>query len=115
MEKIQAGSSEFISGRDSILINLTSWYKGSLAPKIEIIQGAIENRHLVEFKYYAPSGESSRMIEPYYLVFQWSSWYVWGWCTSCEDYRLFKLNRMDRVAEMETGRRIWYGQFHRDR
>ena len=34
MEKIQAGSSELISGRDSILIDLSSWYKTSLAPKI---------------------------------------------------------------------------------
>ena len=101
MEKIQTGSSEFISGRDSMLIDLSSWYKGSLAPKIEVIQRAIENRHLIEFKYYAPSGESNRRIEPYYLVFQWSSWYVWGWCSERKDYRLFKLNRMDRVAETD--------------
>lgn len=118
MEKIQTGSSELISGRDFMLINLSSWYKGSLAPKIEVIQSAIESRHLLEFKYYAPSGESNRMIEPYYLVFQWSSWYVWGRkvsggdlscadrsgterCVSREDYRLFKLNRMDGVAETD--------------
>lgn len=103
MEKIQAGSSEFISGKESMLIDLSSWYKGSLAPKIEVIQDAIENRHLLEFKYYAPTGESNRTIEPYYLVFQWSSWYVWGWCSDREDYRLFKLNRMDRVAGAEQG------------
>lgn len=103
MEKLQTGSSNFIGGRDSILIDLSSWYKGSLAPKIEVIQSAIEDRKLLEFRYYAPSGESSRRIEPYYLVFQWSSWYVWGWCCRREDYRLFKLNRMDRVAEIDRG------------
>ncbi len=103
MEKIQTGSSKFIGGRDSMLIDLSSWYKGSLAPKIEVIQSSIENRHFLQFKYYAPSGESRRTIEPYYLVFQWSSWYVWGWCSGREDYRLFKLNRMDRVAETEKG------------
>ena len=70
MEKIQTGSSEFISGRESMLIDLSSWYKASLAPKIEIIQSAIENRHLLSFQYYAPSGESSRMAEPYYLVIE---------------------------------------------
>ena len=64
MEKIQTGSSEFISGRDSMLINLSSWYKGSLAPKIEVIQRAIANRHLIQFEYYAPSGESTRRVEP---------------------------------------------------
>jgi len=103
MEKIQTGSSEFISGRDSMLIDLSSWYKGSLAPKIEVIQNAIENRHTIQFMYYAPSGDSNRRIEPYYLVFRWSSWYVWGWCLDREDYRLFKLNRMDCVVETDRG------------
>ena len=102
MEKIQTGSSEFINGRDSMLIDLSSWYKGSLDPKIEVIQNAIENRHTIQFMYYAPSGESNRRVEPYYLVFRWSSWYVWGWCLKRKDYRLFKLNRMDCVVE--TGR-----------
>ena len=101
MEKILTGSSEFISGRDSMLIDLSSWYKGSLAPKIEVIQNAIENRHTIQFMYYAPSGDSNRRIEPYYLVFRWSSWYVWGWCLDREDYRLFKLNRMDCVVETD--------------
>ncbi|SFU91778.1 helix-turn-helix transcriptional regulator [Butyrivibrio sp. M55] len=98
MEKIQVGSSEFITGRDSILIDLSSWYRESLAPKIEIIQAAIGDRHLVRFRYYAPSGESERTVEPYYLVFRWSSWYLWGWCLKRKDYRLFKLNRMDKVC-----------------
>ena len=97
MEKIQAGSSEFITGRDSILIDLSSWYRESLAPKIETIQDAIGDRHLIRFRYYAPSGESERTVEPYYLIFQWSNWYLWGWCRKRKDFRLFKLNRMDKV------------------
>ena len=101
MEKIQAGSSEFISGRDSILIDLSSWYRDSLAPKIETIQDAIGDRHMVRFRYYAPSGDSERTVEPYYLVFRWSSWYLWSWCMDRKDYRLFKLNRMDRVTETD--------------
>ena len=101
MEKIQAGSSEMISGRDSILIDLSSWYKESLSSKIPTIQDAIENRHLITFRYYAPSGETDRVIEPYYVVFKWTSWYVYGWCCLRNDYRLFKLNRMDKVIESE--------------
>ena len=106
MEKMQTGSSKFIRGEDFMLIDLSSWYKGSLAPKIEVIQSAIENRHIIQFRYYAPSGESNRGIEPYYLVFQWSSWYAWGWCLEREDYRLFKLNRMDCVVEFVNGEDI---------
>lgn len=119
MEKIQTGSSKFINGRDFMLIDLSSWYKSSLVPKMEVIQSAIENRHLICFKYYAPSGDSERIIEPYYLVFRWSSWYVWGrnrsterklsgGCPPCDrrsesakNFRLFKLNRMDQVKRLE--------------
>ena len=101
MEKIRAGSSEFISGGDSILIDLSSWYRESLVTKIETIRDAIGERMLVRFRYYAPTGESERTVEPYYLVFRWSSWYLWGWCLDRKDYRLFKLNRMDRVRKTE--------------
>ena len=101
MEKIQAGSSEFITGRDSILIDLSSWYKTSLPPKISTIQDAIENRHILDFYYYAPTGESKRSIEPYYVIFKWTSWYVYGWCRKRKDFRLFKLNRMDKVRETD--------------
>lgn len=99
MEKIKAGSSDFVSGRDSILIDLSSWHKDTLAPKIELIQNAVEERNMLTFQYYAPKGNSKRSIEPYYLVFKWSSWYVWGWCTEKKDFRLFKLNRMDTVLK----------------
>lgn len=101
MEKLQIGSSKFLNGRDYIMIDLSSWYKDSLAPKLEVIQSAIENSNLLSFKYYAPSGESKRLIEPYYLVFRWSGWYVWAWCRNREDYRLFKLNRMDDPEVVE--------------
>lgn len=99
MEKLQTGSSEVISGKESMLIDLSSWYKESLAPKIELIQDAIGSRNYLEFQYYAPSGESTRTIEPYYVVFKWSNWYVWGWCKKRKEFRLFKLNRMDEVKK----------------
>lgn len=101
MEKLQPGASGFVSGRDSILIDLSSWYKDALAYKIEMIQTAIAEKRLLVFHYYAPGGESSRRIEPYYLVFKWASWYVWGWCSEKKDFRLFKLNRMEQMTVSE--------------
>ena len=121
MEKIQAGSSEFITGRDSILIDLSSWYRESLAPKIETIlidlsswyreslapkietiQDAIGLRKTIRFKYYSPSGDTGREIEPYYLIFKWTSWYVYGYCLMRNDFRLFKLNRMDSITHIAS-------------
>ena len=102
MEKLSAGSSDFMTGNQSILIDLSSWYKDSLAPKIETIRDAIEENRQLEFLYFSPKGENRRIIEPYYLIFRWSSWYVWGWCSQREDFRLFKLNRMEEIHLRET-------------
>lgn len=102
MEKLSAGSSDFMTGNQSILIDLSSWYKASLAPKIQTIREAIDDRRELEFLYFSQKGETRRRIEPYYLIFRWSSWYVWGWCGSRKDYRLFKLNRMENLQLHET-------------
>lgn len=98
MEKIKSGSSSYIGGSESILIDLSSWYKDSLSPKIEMIQNAIEERRILSFNYYAPNGESIRKVEPYFLIFKWSSWYLYGYCLLREDFRTFKLNRMDGIV-----------------
>ena len=95
MEKLSAGNPDVIRAGQAFLIDLSSWYKDSLPPKIQLIHGAIEAGLIIGFDYLSPGGETRREIEPYYLVFHWSNWYVWGWCRSREDFRLFKLNRMD--------------------
>ena len=98
MEKLSAGS----GGRDShILIDLSSWYKTSLSPKIEAIHSAIRQHQTIRFTYFSPKETAVRTIEPYDLVFQWSSWYVWGWCQTRQDFRLFKLNRMTDLVPGE--------------
>jgi len=97
MEKLSAGASNLLAGDTHILIDLSSWYKDSLAPKIELLHGAILSGRKVSFCYYAPKGESMRTIEPYDLLFQWAGWYLWGWCEKRKDYRLFKLGRMTRL------------------
>lgn len=101
MEKLSVGSSDFMVGDQSVLIDLSSWYKEALAPKIEEIRMAIEKCRVLEFIYYSPRGETARQIEPYYLIFRWANWYVWGFCKEKEDFRLFKLNRMDKVRIVE--------------
>lgn len=81
-----------------MLIDLSSWYENALAFKIERIRNAIEEKQELSFTYYSPRGESRRQIEPYYLIFKWASWYVWGWCSQREAFRLFKLNRMEELC-----------------
>ena len=117
MEKLSAASSKhlssdgftgaggqesvFLQGKPSMLIDLSSWSKEHIAGKIELIQNALEEGFLITFSYFSPKGESVRLIEPYYLIFKWSSWYVYGWCRDREDFRLFKLNRMDGLRKTD--------------
>ncbi len=105
-EKLFVGASDFTEeddteGRPSVLIDLSSWYKDALAFKIERIRYGIDHCRELEFLYFAPGSESMRRIRPYYLVFRWTSWYVWGWCCLREDFRLFKLNRMEKLKLCE--------------
>lgn len=94
MEKLSAGTGGLVPSGAHILIDLSSWYKTNLPPKIKLMQEAIEQHRTICFTYFSPKEESVRTVEPYYLVFHWFTWYVWSWCGLRQDFHLFKLNRM---------------------
>ncbi|AEE17213.1 helix-turn-helix transcriptional regulator [Treponema brennaborense] len=98
MEKLSAGNSDVLASNNHISIDLSSWYKSSIAPKIELIQAAVGNCEHISFTYFSPKGETFRRLEPYRLLFRWSSWYAWGWCLERGDFRMFKLNRMQQLT-----------------
>lgn len=101
MDKLSVKNSDILATNNHILIDLSSWNTKSLAPKIELFQGAIEEHKLVSFCYFAPNGNSERTVEPYLLLFQWHAWYVWGYCRLREEFRLFKLGRMEEIKAGE--------------
>ncbi|MDF2905986.1 MAG: DNA-binding transcriptional regulator [Herbinix sp.] len=90
-----------VSVKDSIIINLSSYYKSELTGKIAMIKNAILSCRLISFRYYSNKGDSLRQIEPYYLTFQWAGWYVFGYCLDRQDFRLFKLNRLWELKDSE--------------
>lgn len=98
MERISINSSDTINVDNHIIIDLSNWDKSAVTDKIELIKTAIEQTKKIAFHYFSQNGESERMIEPYHLVFQWKDWYVWGYCTKREDYRMFKLTRMTELT-----------------
>lgn len=87
---------------DSIVINLSSYHKESLAEKIELLKEAIKGHKCVSFHYYYIKGEEDKLIEPALIVFEWSSWYLFGWCPAREDFRLYKLSRLWDLKLTET-------------
>lgn len=95
-EKLSKNSTQ-IESDGSIMIDLSSHYQKPLTQKIELMKTAIQESRYISFFYYYEKGESIRRIEPYYLIFKWSAWYVFGYCTDRKGYRLFKLNRLWHV------------------
>ncbi|MCL2665310.1 MAG: YafY family transcriptional regulator [Defluviitaleaceae bacterium] len=87
-------SNRAVSLREPIIIDLASHYKGQLTEKIETIKRAVIETRLIEFDYFYEKGDSHRRIEPYFVIFQWSSWYVFGFCLERRDWRMFKLLRL---------------------
>jgi predicted DNA-binding transcriptional regulator YafY len=94
LDKLHLNSDAMVSLREPIIIDLASHYKGQLTRKIELIKLAVFDSRLVEFYYYYEKGESHRRVEPYFIIFQWSSWYLFGFCHERQDWRLFKLLRL---------------------
>ena len=67
-----------------------------------LIRQAIVQRRLISFRYYAQTGNCSRRtVEPMRLRFKGIAWYLQGWCRSREDFRVFKLSRMERPELLE--------------
>lgn len=91
-----------LSEADYMTIDLASFYKDSLAEKIELLKQAIHLHRQVTFRYYYPKGESDKLIEPLQIVFKWAGWYIFGYCPEREDFRLYKLSRLWELYMTET-------------
>ena len=94
LDKLSANKDAVVSLREPVVIDLASHYKGSLTEKIAIIKKAVREQRLIEFDYYYEKGITRRRIEPAFVIFQWTAWYVFGYCTLRKDFRIFKLQRL---------------------
>ena len=88
------GGSSAIRLADNMVIDLASYYKDDLAPKLEQIKHAIKESKCITFHYCYNKGEADKQIEPYLTVFKWSDWYVFGFCKERQDFRMYKLRRL---------------------
>lgn len=88
------GNTDSIELPETMMIDLSSFYKDDLASKIELIRSAIRENKCISFRYCYKKGEADKLIEPHLLVFKWSSWYVFGYCNLRKAFRMYKLRRL---------------------
>lgn len=88
---------------NQITIDLTPWIGNkNLQPNLEKIKRALNERKFLSFKYFNRNGQkSSRKIEPYRLVLKEVNWYLQGYCTLKQDFRIFKLSRISNLEILD--------------
>ena len=65
---------------------------------LKIIHGAIQEQRLLKFTYRSMKGEClTRTTEPMTLLFKGYAWYLFAFCRTRQDYRIFRLSRMNDV------------------
>ncbi len=94
LDKLHVNSDAVVSIREPVIIDLSSNGGSSFTKKIEMIKRAALSGQIAEFDYIYEKGEIHRRIEPYFVIFQRTAWYVFGFCLERSDFRLFKLQRL---------------------
>jgi predicted DNA-binding transcriptional regulator YafY len=81
-------------------VDFSQWGSGTAEKeKFNIIKTAIINRKLLAFDYYSSYGEKTeRKIEPLKLIFKEQAWYVYGFCSTKNDFRMFKITRIKNLT-----------------
>lgn len=96
MTKIRAMQTEQLNDEMDFSLHFTSW-QGTKELKVlaESLQEAIRDHLIVKFDYYDVNGtHSSRIIEPYHLMYKGERWYLQGYSYEREDFRTFRLARI---------------------
>lgn len=67
-----------------------------------VVEEAVRSFRCLELSYDALlSGESTRTIEPYFIVFKGRAFYVVAYCRLRKDFRTFRLDRIKEVKLLE--------------
>ncbi|HDQ45826.1 MAG TPA: YafY family transcriptional regulator [bacterium] len=87
--------------------------------RLKTVHQAVVEGRLLRFTYSNNKGEKTvRCAEPMTLIFKGYAWYLFAFCRLREDYRLFRLSRMDHPemldASFEKKDKAWEDAFDPD-
>lgn len=90
-------------GSDWLEVDFTDWGSGAAEREnFALVKRAILARRPLSFTYYGSAGEKSRRtVEPARLVFKSGCWYLSAFCQKRQDWRIFRLVRMEELTLAE--------------
>ena len=78
-------------------VDFSDWSFGS-SDYFNDFKTAVLEKRIAEFDYYSSQGEKThRLIEPVQLLFKYKGWYIYGFCLTRQEPRLFKLTRVKKL------------------
>jgi len=88
---------------DSILLYAPGYrMKPHMRERLDALHAACKSRHTIRFSYTREDGEQSeRSVRPLALAFWSGCWTLTSWCELRDDFRTFRLDRMDELAILE--------------
>ncbi|MCH1981121.1 YafY family transcriptional regulator [Ruminococcus sp. OA3] len=70
--------------------------------KFSLIKNAVLNRQCLSFHYFNSAGKGMhRKVKPARLLYKGNAWYLQAFCLLKDDYRTFKINRIDRIQLLD--------------
>lgn len=85
--------------------------KISVNELLDQLNQAITAKHVIEFTYSNAAGEKKLVqAEPVYTIYQWYHWYLVAYNKKHEDYRMYKLLRMEAVKQLPIPNSIMHSQ-----
>ena len=99
MVKLQRAAGDAADGAERISVQV----EGD-AEVLDLLRPALERGHRVHLRYYVPARDevTSRDVDPIRLLVLGGRTYLQGWCRSAEAVRLFRLDRIAAVTELEV-------------
>lgn len=102
IERISPNNEDIALMKNNVVIDLSSWYSdGYTQTMIDDLKKAILRNNRIRIEYHSKNKYSKRTIEPYKLIFKYTDWYLYAFCTEQHDFRLFKINRISSYRYLE--------------
>lgn len=100
--------------KEPVVMDFQPWgQRQGLKPAVGLLKQAIHDKRRVQMEYIdAEGGAERRTIEPASLFLKGNVWYVQAFCLEREDFRLFRLSRMQDIKMLSEAYepRPWPGK-----
>lgn len=103
LNSLSCPDSNYAIKSDTLVIDAAGWNSPVAAShKFTLMAKAVDEKTTVRMTYTDRyEYDSERLFDPYCLVLKGGLWYVYGWCHTRKDFRLFKIARIKDITRTD--------------